>query len=116
MYVIQLTHTGEEPGEVSTLQVAMHTSTAITINWTVSGFIDQFNVTYSFSVKNCSDMGGPRTDTILDGSTRSHTLRDLNEDSIFTITVRAINTEGSTHATVMGDTLTSGMCINPCEY
>jgi predicted phage tail protein len=41
-------------------------------------------------------------------SVRSHTLRGLNEDSRYTITVRAINTVGSTMATTSADTLTSG--------
>jgi predicted phage tail protein len=47
---------------------------------------------------------------MLDGSSvRSHTLTGLNEDSRYTITVRAINTMGSAIATVTADTLTSGM-------
>ena len=52
--------------------------------------------------------GAPRTDNISDGSMRSHTLRGLNEDSRYTIIVRAFNNEGSTMETIMADTLTSG--------
>jgi ferredoxin-NADP reductase len=40
---------------------------------------------------------------------RSYTLSGLNEDSSYTITVRAINTAGSSMVTsVMGDTSTAG--------
>jgi hypothetical protein len=47
---------------------------------------------------------------IMDASSvRSHTLRGLNEDSRYTITVRAINTVGSTIATITTDTPTIGM-------
>ena len=94
---------------MSNLQVTTPTATTLTITWTVSGFIDRFEVTYSYTVNRCSaPQGAPRTDTISDGSMRSHTLRDLNEDSSYTITVRAINDEGSTMATITVDTLTAG--------
>ena len=43
---------------------------------------------------------------------RSHTLSNLNEDSRYTIVVRAINTAGSTNATITADTLTSGERIH----
>ena len=94
---------------LSNLQVTTPTATTLTITWTVSGSIDRFEVTYSYTVNRCSaPQGAPRTDTISDGSMRSHTLRDLNEDSSYTITVRAINTAGSTMETITADTLTSG--------
>ena len=95
---------------LSNLRVSTRaTSTTLTITWTAFGDIDQFKVTYSYSVNRCSaPQGAPHTDTISDGSMRSHTLRDLNEDSSYTITVRAINTAGSTLETIAADTLTSG--------
>ena len=99
-------------GLVLNLQVTTPTATTLTITWTVSGSIDEFEVTYSYTVNKCSALpAGPRTDTIFDGSTRAYTLRDLNEDSSYTITVRAINTAGSTNATMMANTSTSGMLI-----
>jgi hypothetical protein len=74
----------------------------------VSGLPDQYyEVTYSYTVKGCLDVGGPLTVNIPDALS-SYTLSDLNEDSLYTITVRAINTSGSTMATVMGDTMTAG--------
>ena len=95
-------------GLVRNLQVTTPTATTLPITWTVSGSIDRFEVTYTYSVNRCSTRGPSLTDTISDGSMRSHTLRDLNEDSRYTITVRAINTAGSTMATVTANTLTSG--------
>ena len=89
--------------------MATLSTTTLTITWTVSGFIDRFEVTYSYTVNRCSaPQGAPRTDTISDGSMRSHTLRDLNEDSSYTIIVRAINTVGSTMTTIIANTLTTG--------
>ena len=85
------------------------TATTLTLTWITSGDIDRFEVTYSYVVKRCSaPQDSPYTDTISDGSVRSHTLRNLNEDSSYTITVRAINTAGSTMDTITADTLTSG--------
>ena len=99
----------DPPGPVSNLQVASRTATGLTIAWTVSGSIDRFEVAYSYTVNRCSaPQGAPRTDTISDGSMRTHTLRDLNEDSRYTITVRAINIAGTTMATTMVDTGISG--------
>ena len=93
---------------VSNILSTAPTATTLPITWTVSGSIDRFEVTYSYTVNRCSaPQGAPRTDTISDGSTRS-TLRDLNEDSRYTITVRAISTAGSTMETITADTLTSG--------
>ena len=95
----------DRPGPVSNLQVTTPTATTLTITWTVSGSIDRFEVAYNYTVNRCSaPQGAPRTDTISDGSMRSHTLRGLNEDSNYTITVRAINTAGSTMATITADT------------
>ena len=106
-------YAGLRPGPVTGLQVTTRTDTTLHITWTVSAdiHIDRFEVTYSYTVNRCSAQPGPqRTDTITAGSTRSHTLTGLNEDSRYSITVRAINNEGSTNATVSADTMTSGKC------
>ena len=85
------------------------TATILPITWTVSGDIDRFEVTYNYTVNRCSALqGASHTDTITDGSVRTHTLSNLNEDSSYTITVRAINIAGSTMATIRADTLTDG--------
>ena len=100
-------------GLVLNLQVTTRTATNLTITWTVSGSIDRFEVTYNYTVNRCSaPPGAPRTDTISDGSTsRAYTLVDLNEDSNYIIVVQAINTAGSTNATMMANTSTSGWCV-----
>ena len=95
--------------EVENLRVLSSGDTTLDIIWTVSGSVNRFEVAYSYTVMRCSaPQGAVRTDNISDGSVRSHTLRSLNEDSTYTITVRAINNVDSTSATVMAETLTSG--------
>ena len=96
------------PGPVTNLQMTTPSATTLPIIWTASGTIDSFQVTYSYSINRCSEQGTSVTDTITDGSVRAHTLSGLNEDSRYTIIVRAINTAGSTMATVTADTLTAG--------
>lgn len=73
----------------------------------MSGVIDRFEVTYSYTIKSCLEIGRPLTDNITD-NTIPYMLENLNEDSIYTITVRAINIAGSANATVIGETRTSG--------
>ena len=107
-------HAGLRPRPVTGLQVTTRTDTTLHTTWTVSAdiHIDRFEVTYSYTVNRCSDTpSAQRTDNITAGSTRSHTLTGLNEDSNYSITVRAINNEGSTMATVSADTMTSGEFI-----
>ena len=99
----------DPPGLVTNLHVTTPTATTLPITWTVSGSIDQFEVTYIYTVNRCSaPRGAPRTDTT---TMTSHTLSNLNEDSSYTITVRAINTVGSTMATITVDTLSSGASV-----
>jgi hypothetical protein len=99
---------------VSNLQVTTATATTLNITWTVSaGAVDHLEVTYSYVVNRCSaPHGAPHTDTISDGSVNSHTLTGLQEDSNYTITVRAIKTVGSAMATVVANTSASGRVQN----
>ena len=108
-------YAGLRPGPVTGLQVTTRTDTTLHITWTVSPdiHIDRFEVTYSYTVNRCSaPTGAQRTDNITAGSTRSHTLTGLNEDSSYSITVRAISNEGSRMATVAADTMTSGVFMH----
>ena len=90
----------DPPDPVMNLQVTSRTATTLFITWTVSGSIDRFEITYNYTVKRCSaPQGAPRTDTISDGSMMSYTLNGLNEDSRYTITVKAINIAGTTMVT-----------------
>ena len=96
------------PRPVGNLQVIAPTATTLTITWTMSGFADRFEVTYNYITNRCYKTGGPITHSIPDSSTRSHTLTNLNEDSSYNITVRAINAGGSAMTTILGNTLNSG--------
>jgi hypothetical protein len=95
--------------------VTIPAATSITITWTASADYERFEVTYSYTVNRCSATGGPVTANIDDGSVRSYTLNNLNEDSRYIITVRAFNSGGSSMATVMGNTMTAGE-ITPRKY
>ena len=95
------------------LEVTTAMATTLTLSWTGSEDATRFEVAYSYTVKRCSaPQGASSTDTISDGSTRSHTLRGLNEDSSYTITVRAINTVGMSMATITTDTATAGEMLS----
>jgi hypothetical protein len=48
--------------------------------------------------------------SVNDGSVREHTLDNLNEDSMYTMSVTAINTEGSRMTSATANTLTAGKC------
>ena len=86
------------------------TATSITITWTVTGFIDRFEVSYRYTVNACTAPAGPlRGDTITDSSRRSHTLSGLNEDSEYTITVTAVNDQGSSMGLATVSTATAGI-------
>ena len=103
---------GVMPGPVSELKVmGPPTPTAITITWVVSQdiFIKRFEVTYNYTVKRCQapHVINTNTTTISNGTVRTYTLENLNEDSTYRITVKAINDEGSTMSTVTADTSTS---------
>ena len=83
-------------------------TTSISLAWMASGSIDRFEVTYNYTVNRCLEQGPSMIETITRGSARrTHILSDLNEDSSYTITVRAINTVGLTMDTITADTLTA---------
>ena len=100
---------GQHPGKVVNLAAHSPTATTISITWDVTGdiFIERFEVSYSYTVNTCTAPAGSSMVTISDGTRRSHTLSGLNEDSQYTITVTAINSEGSTENITTANTLTS---------
>ena len=69
-------------------------------------FIERFVVLYMYTVNTCTATGSGMV-TITDGDMRAYTLSDLNEDSQYTITVRAINSEGNTSNITTATTSTS---------
>ena len=94
---------------MTNLQVTTPTATTLPITWTASGSIDRFEVTYSYTVNRCSaPPGAPVTETITDSTMRMYTLSNLNEDSSYTITVKAVRGGDSTIATISANTLTAG--------
>ncbi len=97
------------PDAPSDLTVTMVTATFITITWTQSSdiFIDRYEVSYMYTIRRCSASPGQGMNTI-SGSARSYILMSLNEDSTYTITVTAINDQGSRSSTITADTSTSG--------
>ena len=78
------------------------------LSWDATGFIDRFEIAYNYTINMCLEIGEHLVVNISNGSVRSYTLRDLSEDSNYSITVTAINTVGSTNDTIVEDTLTSG--------
>ncbi len=101
--------TGVMPDTPSGLTVIMVTATSITITWTQSNdiVIDRYEVSYMYTIRRCSASPGHGMNT-LSGSARSYNLMSLNEDSTYTITVTAINDEGSRSSTIAANTSTSG--------
>ena len=70
-------------------------------------FIEIFEISYSYTVTTCTAPAGSGMVTISDGTRRSYTLSGLNEESLYTFTVTAINSEGSTENTTTANTLSS---------
>ncbi len=101
--------TGVMPDAPSDLTVSMVTTTFVTITWTQSSdiFIDRYEVSYMYTVRRCSASPEQGMNT-LSGSARSYDLMSLSEDSTYTITVTAINDEGSRSRTITANTSTSG--------
>ncbi len=97
------------PAEPRDLNITMVTATSINITWTQSSdiFIDRYEVSYMYTIRRCSTSPERGMNT-LSGSARSYNLMSLNEDSNYTITVTAINDEGSKSSTITADTFTSG--------
>ena len=97
---------GQPPGNVVNLVAHSPTATTVSLTWDMTGdnFIERFEVSYSYTVNTCTASAGSGMVTISDGTRRSHTLSGLNEDSHYTITVTAINSEGQTMATTTANT------------
>ena len=87
------------PGPVNSLVAKSPTAMSVSLTWSVEMtgagdiFIERFVVLYSYIVNTCTATGSDM-ETISDGDMRAYTLSDLNEDSQYTITVRATNSEG----------------------
>ena len=86
------------------------TATAISFVWNTSGAVDinSFEIVNNYTVKKCtSPEGANQRHNISNGTIRSYMLSGLNEDSMYRITVRAVNDVGSSMASISADTNTS---------
>ena len=82
------------PGQPS-LMVDYTTSTTISLSWTTSnGTADSYEVTWERDTSGeCLDVD--EGNATISGSSTSHTISGLQEDSNYTINVTATNTAGS---------------------
>lgn len=96
---------------LSELNATASTATTISIAWIVNEdiTIDRFEVTYHYSIKQCSAPYDTYNKiNITNGTVVTHTLENLNEDSVYTITVTAIyNDSSTTMGTITAETGTS---------
>ena len=86
------------------------THTTITLTWTQppGEVVDQYVITYSFMERDCG-FAGNNVMVLVDGSSRTHTLAGVQENSDFTISIIARNGAGdSPPATTMETTTTAG--------
>ena len=74
---------------------ATATSTTIDFSWTQNGSsVDSYSVVYNYTIRRCGLGPVSVSEEISDGNARSFTLRDLEEDSDYTITLTAISAAG----------------------
>ena len=86
-------------------------STVVNITWSKrsNDIVHQYELQYSYRIRECLNNSGTSNITELSNSSRSHTLENQEEDSDFTISLFAINPAGKSEAaTVMATTLPSG--------
>ena len=90
------------------LTVESTTATTISLSWTSAGsVVDSYEVMWERDTSGeCPDED--RNNTSLSGSSTSYTIRDLEEDSNYTITVSASNEIGSADGFINGATMEAG--------
>ena len=60
--------------------------------------MDSYTIEYTASVRSCSRVMTQNGSTVLDGSSRMTSIRDIEEDSIVTVNLTAVNTGGTASA------------------
>ena len=86
-------------------------STFIRITWskTPNDIVHEYELHYSYHIRECQDFSRIMNSTIIGNSTKSYTLMNLEEDSEFIISLTASNPAGESEpATVTATTLSSG--------
>ena len=87
-------------------------ATSISLTWTQlpGDVVNSYTISYSFDIKDCmgqsGDTGGD-TETGINGSTRIYTLINLPENSVFTISILAVNGAGTSAMLAVSMTNTS---------
>ena len=99
------------PPSTPTILNTSSMSTNITLTWSQSpgDVVDSYQISYSFTVRGCGDVGGDNVSTIT-GSSRDYTLTGLEENSDITINITAMNGAGSSPpATIITRTLNGSL-------
>ena len=69
--------------------------------------MDNYTIEYTASVRSCSQVMTQNGSTALDGSSRMTSIMDIEEDSIVTVSITAVNTGGTASAVLSKFTSTS---------
>ena len=79
--------------------------TTITLTWTqpAGEVVDNYLITYSFTENDCGFSGNNIMETVA-GSSRTHTLTDVQENSDYVISIIARNTAGDSPPAVTMET------------
>ena len=86
-------------------------STFINITWTngANSVVHEYELHYSYHIRECQDNSVIMDSTRIDNSTKSYTLTNLEEDSKFNISLIASNPAGESEpATITATTSTAG--------
>ena len=90
-------------------------STFIHITWskTPNDIVHEYELHYSYHIRECQDNSRIMNSTIIGNSTKNYTLMNLEEDSEFNISLTASNPAGESEpVTITTTTLPSGIQIN----
>ncbi len=105
------------PTAAPVLSVDIVTSTTINLRWAQHGIsVDRYTVSYNHTVRQCG--GGPVSQSmnISAGSVRNFTLRDIQEDSDYTIALTAYRGSAQVASNqVQTRTNTAGMYVSVCH-
>ena len=89
------------------------TATTLSLNWTQSGSpVDSYTVSYTYTIRRCGS--GPISDSVvgISSNARSTMLDNLEEDSVYSITLTANNGTAEVGSNiVMATTDTAGIYV-----
>ena len=89
------------------------TTTTIDLHWTQNGTsVERYNVSYTYTIRGCG-LTSNNTE-IGDGTTRSYTLRNLEEGSDYDITLIAIKGRRQARTQIITPTNHTGIYLRRC--